>query len=94
MERYLPEGCLWNTVENTASLKSTASLQESWREGRVLEGRVTLCDSWAQSDRRFNQHERDHSKRGRRHRNSGRLHQRYRPDFPGKQSGLLSHPAL
>ena len=45
MERYLPEGCLWNTVENTASLKSTASLQESWREGRVLEGRVTLCDS-------------------------------------------------
>lgn len=45
MERYLPEGCLWNTAENTSALKSVAALQESWREGRILEGRVTLCDS-------------------------------------------------
>ena len=45
MERYLPEGCLWNTVENAASLRNAASLQESWREGRILEARVTLCDS-------------------------------------------------
>ena len=39
------EGCLWNTVENAASLRNAASLQESWREGRILEARVTLCDS-------------------------------------------------
>ncbi len=45
MERYLPEGCLWNTVENAASLRNAASLQERWREGRILEARVTLCDS-------------------------------------------------
>ncbi|MDD5920143.1 MAG: S1 RNA-binding domain-containing protein [Oscillospiraceae bacterium] len=45
MERYLPEGCLWNTTGNTASLKSVASLQESCREGKILEGRVILCDS-------------------------------------------------
>ncbi|MDD3193707.1 MAG: S1 RNA-binding domain-containing protein [Oscillospiraceae bacterium] len=45
MKRYLPEGCLWNTPENTAALKSAATLQESWRDGRILEARVILCDS-------------------------------------------------
>ncbi len=45
MERYLPEGCLWNTPENISAMKSAAALQESWREGRILEGRAALCDS-------------------------------------------------
>ena len=45
MEQYLPEGCLWNTPENTASLQSAASLQESCKDKRILEGRVILCDS-------------------------------------------------
>lgn len=45
MDYYLPEGCLWNTSENTAAIRSVSALQESWRTGRILESRAVLCDS-------------------------------------------------
>ena len=45
MERYLPEGSLWNTDENRAALQSPLMLQKAFEEGRILEGRVLLCSA-------------------------------------------------
>lgn len=43
MERYLPEGSLWNTEENRAALQNISSLQEAFEQEKVLEARVLIC---------------------------------------------------
>ena len=44
MNQYLPEGFIYNTEENREYLSSTEKLKEAHREGRMLEGRVLVCD--------------------------------------------------
>lgn len=44
MQHYKPEGSLITTPENQAALKSVATLQEAFAQGRVLEGRAIICD--------------------------------------------------
>lgn len=44
MSDFLPEGSLIGTPENTAYLRSTATLQEAMVSGQILEARAVLCD--------------------------------------------------
>ena len=43
--KYLPEGCLYGTIENREYLSSLRGLENAKREGKILEGVVTMCDS-------------------------------------------------
>ncbi len=45
MNRYLPEGRLFEAAENRRLLSSPAGLKEAQLRGTVLEGMVTRCDS-------------------------------------------------
>lgn len=45
MTKYLPEGQLINTPENSAALKSVFSLAEAAANGKILEARAKMCDS-------------------------------------------------
>lgn len=45
MIKYLPEGKLINTRENTAALKSPDTIRDAYKNGTVLEARVMLCDN-------------------------------------------------
>jgi len=45
MSNYMPEGILFDTVENKNALKSVRNLQECMLTGRILEGRAIICDS-------------------------------------------------
>lgn len=42
---YFPEGRLIDTVENKTALQSSASLNEAYRAGQILEARAVVCDS-------------------------------------------------
>lgn len=44
-QRFYPEGVLINQAENMEALSSLAALERAMAEGRILEGRVLLCDS-------------------------------------------------
>ncbi len=44
MQHYKPEGSLITTAENQAALKSAATLQEAFAQGKILEGRAVICD--------------------------------------------------
>lgn len=41
---YQPEGCLINTAENIRLTSSSAGLHEAMSGGKILEGRVSVCD--------------------------------------------------
>lgn len=41
---YQPEGCLINTAENIRLTSSSAGLYEAMAGGKILEGRVSVCD--------------------------------------------------
>ncbi len=43
--KYLPEGYNFGTVENREYLSSIKGLENAKREGKILEGMVTMCDS-------------------------------------------------
>lgn len=45
MKTYKPEGCLINTAENTRLISTSAGLHEAMAEGKILEGRVSVCDN-------------------------------------------------
>ncbi len=45
MNKYYPEGFLINDEDNKASLRSIRSLKEAMQRGRILEGKVLVCDS-------------------------------------------------
>ncbi len=45
MSKYLPEGKLINTRENTIALKSPDAVREAYKQNMILEGRVMLCDN-------------------------------------------------
>lgn len=42
--RYLPEGMLFGSPENTESLATTAGLERAMAQGRILESTAILCD--------------------------------------------------
>lgn len=44
MKIYQPEGCLINTAENIRLTSSSAGLHEAMAGGKILEGRVSVCD--------------------------------------------------
>ena len=44
MKAYQPEGCLINTAENKRLIASSAGLHEAMAGGKILEGRVSVCD--------------------------------------------------
>lgn len=44
MFKYLPEGKLVNTKENIRFMKSPDTIREAYKNGKILEGRVVLCD--------------------------------------------------
>ncbi|MCI7804700.1 MAG: S1 RNA-binding domain-containing protein [Oscillospiraceae bacterium] len=44
MKMYQPEGCLINTAENIRLTSSSAGLHEAMSGGKILEGRVSVCD--------------------------------------------------
>lgn len=43
MKTFKPEGCLINTVENIRLTSSPEGLREAMAEGKILEGRVSVC---------------------------------------------------
>ena len=43
--KYLPEGYNFGTIENREYLSSIKGLENARREGKILEGVVTMCDS-------------------------------------------------
>ncbi len=43
--KFVPEGMLINTQDNTESLSSLTSLEKAMAEGKILEARATLCTS-------------------------------------------------
>ncbi|MBE6765706.1 MAG: S1 RNA-binding domain-containing protein [Ruminococcaceae bacterium] len=45
MNRYLPEGRLYDCAENRAALSCADSLEKAMYEGRILEAKAVLCDS-------------------------------------------------
>lgn len=45
MSFFQPEGCLIHTESNREALATPAGLERAMREGRILEGVVTLCDA-------------------------------------------------
>ncbi len=45
MKIYRPEGSLINTAENIRLTSTSAGLYEAMAEGKILEGRVSVCDS-------------------------------------------------
>ncbi len=45
MSKYLPEGKLINTKENMWALKSPDNVRDAFKQGKILEGRVMLCDN-------------------------------------------------
>ena len=42
---YMPEGSLIYSAENIQALSSLPSLEKAMREGKILEGMATMCDS-------------------------------------------------
>ena len=45
MRKFLPEGRLINTDENTEILRCAELLTEAYHEGRILEAKAVLCDA-------------------------------------------------
>lgn len=45
MKTYKPEGCLIYTPENIRLTSTSAGMHEAMAEGKILEGRVSVCDS-------------------------------------------------
>ena len=45
MAEFYPEGWLIDNVENRNALSSSLALTEAYHEGKILEGRATICDS-------------------------------------------------
>lgn len=43
-KRYLPEGSLIGTPENSANISSMHALERSFTQGKIIEGIATLCD--------------------------------------------------
>lgn len=44
MKIYKPEGCLIYTSENIRLISSSAGIREAMADGKILEGRVSVCD--------------------------------------------------
>ncbi len=42
---YKPEGYLSETAANRQSMRSAAALREAFEQGKILEGRATVCDA-------------------------------------------------
>lgn len=45
MLKYLPEGQLYNTLDNRNAMRSIYSLQECAQTGKILEARTIICDN-------------------------------------------------
>lgn len=45
MTGFYPEGALINTLENKAAVATTGALEDAMRNGKILEARVSVCDS-------------------------------------------------
>ncbi len=45
MSRYYPEGVIFNSIDNTASISSISGLEEALIKGKILEARALVCDS-------------------------------------------------
>lgn len=45
MNNYYPEGALFMSLDNQNSIKSIFALQEAMAQEKILEARVTMCDS-------------------------------------------------
>ncbi|MEG1875137.1 MAG: S1 RNA-binding domain-containing protein, partial [Angelakisella sp.] len=45
MNQFYPEGSLLGSSENSAYLRSAATLEEARQQGRILEARAVVCDS-------------------------------------------------
>ncbi len=45
MKLYQPEGCLINTPENIRLTSTSAGMHEAMANGKILEGRVSVCDN-------------------------------------------------
>lgn len=45
MNRFLPEGRLYDLADNRAALSSADSLEKAMHEGKILEAKAVLCDS-------------------------------------------------
>ena len=45
MEKFRPEGCLFNTAENQKFISSEESLKEALQDRIFLEARAVVCDS-------------------------------------------------
>lgn len=45
MKNYRPEGSLINTDENRRLTETSAGMHEAMANGKILEGRVSVCDS-------------------------------------------------
>ena len=45
MNNYYPEGALFMSPDNQNSIKSIFALQEAMAQEKILEARVTMCDS-------------------------------------------------
>ena len=45
MNRYLPEGRIFNSAENRYHLQSEKNMYEALAKGIILEGHAVMCDS-------------------------------------------------
>ncbi len=45
MKKYLPEGYIFDTRENKETIKSLSSLENAFKEQKVIEAKATMCDS-------------------------------------------------
>ena len=45
MQKYVPEGCLYETPENISYLRDLRGLFRAWETGATLEARAVICDS-------------------------------------------------
>ena len=44
MTKFYPEGALFQTEENRASLSSLSEMAKAMEEGKILEARANMCD--------------------------------------------------
>lgn len=45
MKKYLPEGYSFETVENKENIKNLASLENAFKEQKIIEAKALMCDS-------------------------------------------------
>ncbi len=45
MQKYMPEGVLWNSYENKEYISSLKGLEKAWQQQKILEGIALSCNS-------------------------------------------------